>query len=255
MNAINYGIRSTNMAIPEAILRYGLVTPNTDEHLLSLDNLLLTKVIRPIVMVDMNAYGSNKLSVSTNECDTIYSGSDGTTYHVPKKLTNFRSIAIPISLTMSGFAQMLSKPDSDIDKVRDSMGNVGGYINSNVTLIGENTIFVAQYMETGTDTFLNFIIENDSMLNNISSRNYMALGELFVLATKAYIYNQTVLKLNEGYILHGHSSDTFKDIINEWSDALQEYKEYFNLKWRKISFINDKPRKSNLIKSMFSSNL
>ena len=254
MNAITIATRDVFMSIPEPILRYGLIKPKTDDYMLSLDHLLLTKVIRPLVMVDMDAYGSNKIAIPVNECSIVYRGTDGTTLNVPKKLTNFRSIAIPVDLTIGRPLQLFGVGRSNSDRVSESIGPVQGYVNSNVTLVGENTVFIQKYEDNGIDAYLNCIIENDAMLNNISSRNYMALGELVILATKAYIYNEVVLKLNEGYILQGQSSDGFKDIINEWSSSLQDYKEYFQTKWRKISFMNDKPRRSTLIKSMFGSN-
>ncbi len=261
MNAIYTAIhRISSIHIPEEILRYGLVEGNTNDNKLSTDELMLRKIIRPIVMGDMNLYGANEILIPINRCQLIYSGADGFSVLVPKSLTNDREIVTVGSIIVgdpygTGTGINSSAQCDMSTMVENNLAPTGNISSADGRLIGSNTVYINKYFQNLDNLVMTCIIDNDAALNNLSTRSYDKFTELTLYATQAYIFNHKRLSLGKGHIEYGHSIDTYKEIIYEWSDASKTYREFFDDIWRKVSFMNDKTRRKKLVNSMFSNNM
>ena len=261
MNAILTAIhRIANLHIPKEILAYGLRNTNGSEANVSIDDLLLRRVIRPIVIADMDLYGAKEINIPVAKCKLIYSGVDGFTVVVPKTLTNDRDIVSVNEVLVGdpytrGVASTLGGCADTGSKLLNNLSAMNVDVTADATVIGTNTIFINKYFPDLSNIMITCIIDNDAALNNLSTRSYDAFTELVLYATQAFIYNDKRLVLHTGKIEYGHNLDVYKDTIYEWADAAITYKEFFKTKWKKISYMNDKHRRKKLVSGMFGNNM
>ena len=263
MNPIMYALNRIKLAIPPEILmiaftEYSRYTNNT----VSLDEHIMNLVIRPIVMMDANIVGGVETIVDLNQCAITYLNNMEFVVDVPKELTEGRSIIALKSLVSN---VIYSKSTSYVNmsgslSAAMNMGNNIGTENvvqtSKLELIADNMVLVADPTIHLMDGALRCTIENMSNMENINPRAYDMLGELCVLAVKAWIYNHTIVKLDKGYIYSGAELGVVQSVIESYSDAYQEYREFLNLRWAKVAFINNSSNTmSRYIKSMISNTI
>lgn len=66
-------------------------------------------------------------------------------------------------------------------------------------------------------------LEYDKDFTNMPTDAVVQLSQLGVLATKAYIYNKLVVKLDMGYIRSGQEIGRIREIIDSYQDAQEKY--------------------------------
>ena len=80
----------------------------------------------------------------------------------------------------------------------------------------------------GFDWILNCRLEYDNEFSNLNRSAIIELTALIEQATKAYIFNTAVLKLDEFAISGGSELGRFKDIVDSYSEAEEKYQELLN---------------------------
>jgi len=264
MSAITYSLNRVKLAIPKQILELAfLAKSNTYSVNTSLANQITELVLNPIVLTDINLISNRTLKVSLDNCNvTEYqhiNNSNNIIINVPYSLTNNAKIVSPISLTINGSESInpINNPlTSDISKLTNRMipNNVSGMLITNLELIAPNTILVHDDVQFTVNGFLEVILENKKNLSNIKPRSYPMFSNLVVLAVKAYIYNELVIKIEEGSLYYGHSLSKVDDIISGYESALEDYNIMLKEKMGKILFMNDSSSYSSFIKMMVSPN-
>lgn len=265
MNAITYAISRIRLAIPVDVLNIALKENNyyTNNNY-SLDSQLMSNVIRPIVLTDANLVGGIEMVVNIGQCNVNYLTNREFIIDVPKALTNGKSIITPKSLISNVIYSnttpytngSLSPSLSAGINMANNIGTENIVQTSRLELIADNTILVADPSLHLYDAMLRCVIENSDNLENINPRSYPQFAELSILATKAWIYNHTIVSLDKGYIYAGAELSIVKDIIDSYSDAYSEYNEYLHLKWSKIAFMNNSSNTmGRYIKSMISNTI
>jgi len=252
MNAITKAINDVYYAIPKEILTIAFRDNNAPPNP-SLDDAILSRVIRPRVLVDCNLVGGVTQYIDLNKCG-IYNYSQGVNLEyvidVPKQLTAGRSIISPIGIFMAiphvGGAANLSSHDGPI---ANQLGNVMAAAapataigTGRLELIGENMILVQDPITTIFGGSIKCSVENSENLSNIPPRGYIAFGKLVVHAVKAYIHTNLIVQLGKGYISQGHELGIVNDLINDYSSANEDYQQYLEEVWLKVAYHSDKRR-------------
>lgn len=110
---------------------------------------------------------------------------------------------------------------------------------TNVHMTGNNS-FVIFGLNSGTFSMTaKCILEYDQGLNSIHPRHYGNFAELVELAVKAYIYKKCKRPTNEAIIRSGVPLDDIKSDIEEFRDAWERYKEYFDGPWTRCMAWSD----------------
>ncbi|MOA51142.1 hypothetical protein D3C78_1742520 [compost metagenome] len=60
-----------------------------------------------------------------------------------------------------------------------------------------------------------------------------------VLATKAYIFTNIALPMDQAELSGGMALGRFKEIVDGYADAYEQYEQYFEETWRKVAIFND----------------
>ena len=253
VTAINVLLNEMYFTIPREIIN--LVFTQNDNYRnpsTSVDDEIVTEVLRKRVIVDLNLSSQETVNIPLQFCETIYRDISKVAYFIPKTLTNGRSI-VSVHNTLSNFYmngdiamsnQSSVYGSSILDNaltLRNNLDSVNITQTARIDLIGENTILIDEGLISDMAVSITVVLENDSNLNNINPRAFKVLAEGFVLAVKAHIYVRSIINLNKGMVYAGHELSIIKDIIDEYKEANQEYNEWYKTKWKKAAFTqNDK---------------
>lgn len=280
MSALLYMVNEIKAQIPYEILHAGLYLdePEVLANLTTLDDKLLTKIIRRRVFMDMNIVGGMELIVPLNNIPPLYYEDFYTIYRIDKKLTYERDIvsalglsSMPVNIgygssmpSTAGTAYPYSAGGNNNEfnpinsvaaRIGDSHSLAGAIHNAHLELVGPNTVLVNQHYRVLAHMGIRCIVENENNLNNIQPRSWKNLSYLGVLATKAYLYNKLIVAVNSGYLSGGQELGIFKSLIENMDGAEEEYRTYLKEVWGSVAYMNDTGRYSRLLSSMLAPDL
>jgi hypothetical protein len=269
MNALIYAINEINHQIPHDILQVGFTIDETPEtiNLTSLDDKILNKVLKKRVLIDTNIIGGIETVLPIRDIKPTKSEYQYTVYQIPSDLTMDKEIISALSLSVIPNTNSLDlgdgligmSPGTSLNGVTTRIGMAAGgsnaVINAHLELIGYNTILVYANHNLISNYGIRVLLENDNNLNNIQPRSYKAFSMFCVLATKAYLYNKLIIPVNNGMLAFGQDLGIFKDILESYSSAEEEYRTFMEEKMGVILFINDTTRMNRYIGSMIAPDL
>ena len=118
-----------------------------------------------------------------------------------------------------------------------------------VELVAENTVMVRDTARVQATGFLRCLLAYDASMSQIQIGSILDFTELAVLGTKAYIYNAYKVPLDEGKVKGGFELGSFREIVESYSDAREQYNEYLRTIWRKVAYMNDRESYERLIRA------
>ena len=271
MNPFAKAVAEVQACIPQLILQRAFVDASRfgrNTWRSSLEEQIIATVIRPRVMVDCDLIGGIEAFVPLEGLKFITSDDTqgGTVIEIPKDRTQQKSITSVISLRFSNPIQMPGASGSSAFGLLPTyvtgnnvsaqdrtalMGATAGLLASvdnipltatnRVDLIGENTIYVSDTVRLPTSSVLQCKLANHEDMQNLQPRYYLQFAEMVVHAVKAYIYNKLVLEIGAGELMFGQQLGRFKEIVESYADANQNYIDFRNQKWGRISIMADRP--------------
>lgn len=181
-------------------------------------------------------------------------------YHIPKTMTNGRSITSVYALVFgrsgaaalnpfgtmgtSGLGHCGTSPLTQATRqVASSFLPIPNTQTSDVTLIAENTVLVEGWTALPGEYYLRVMLGHDEELTSITNRSWPIFAELVTAATKAFIYNNYYIELGAGELVAGIQLGQVKDIIDNYADAVDTLDDIFKNKWGKLAHLNDPGRK------------
>lgn len=269
MNAISKALQEIRYSIPDELLNVGFNIDNNDYTInVSLDEKIRTKVIYSRVLVDCNIVGGVHVLIPLSSLTPSYWANFYTVYNIPSELIDNRFIVSALNLVYVPMSQYYSpnvasasfgltgymNTPSSVEMVGSRIGTAQQdttlVTNAHVEIIGHNTIAVyANYTLLGSYA-LRCLISNEENLSNISPRSYKDFANLCVLAVKSYLYNKLIIKVNMGYLQSGQELGEFKNILNNYSEAEEQYNTYLKERWQAVAAMNDTANYHRLLKSM-----
>ena len=260
MNALQYALtNAVMMEIPRQVLEVAFPQPRTG-MILSLEERMLSRCVRPLILMDMNLVGDMMIYVQLAQCNVIaissieMAGSTGTfIVDVPKYLTNDKTILRAYSLVLGMYGTNSTNMHC-ISPILVDTAKLGLAINPNnvsqtakLSVVGENKVLVEDYARNMNGGFLKLGVENNSNLENIQPSYYPQVAKLILLGLKRYIYNNTIIDVDVGEIYAGHEIGRIKEIIDSYADATEMYNEEL-IRWSKLSVMNDVRKSDELLK-------
>lgn len=263
MTPIQKALSDIKFSIPKDILNIAFISRNKyyNRSSISLDTLIADLVIRNKVLSDCNVIDGVNISIALDQCLLYYVTMNPTSHHlvieVPFSITGNRNIISPLSLTYSVWfnapGSMLTYTNSALNLAETGMNaldtNATGISSTNLELIGNNTILVHDNIFGSVNGYIRVMVENARDMSNLKPRTYHNFSKLCIHATKAYIYNTLITEIDKGIIYGGHALTRATEIIESYSDALNDYNEFLETTWRKTAFMNDSVRYSSFIQA------
>ena len=256
MSAISKALTDIKYIIPVEVLNLAFNddTPYYRKQPISLDEIILLKVIRPRVLYDCNMVGGQEALVPLDGLLPDYSDSYTQIYTIPKNRTDNRSIMSALSISYFPYAGAYGSAGvnystagalsqgilaSTAQRAMDSYSATPPVSVAYVDLIGENVIMFRDSYRMTQAYFLRCVLANEDNLNNINIRSYSNFSKLCELAIKSYIYTTMVVKIDQAYLQGGQQLGAVKEIIDEYKDSEQMYQDYLKQTWASVSKMND----------------
>jgi hypothetical protein len=249
MNAkISYLVSVIKRSIPPQVLEYVFRNPQTFNMLQpSIEHELRNRIIDGWVLRDCNVIGGIECWIDILGCQLKdYPG--GVLVLIPNSQTGGKSITSVLSVSFSMGTYYTGNYGNEIVNGVVGPTAIG---SARIHLVGPNTV----YFEGGIISPMRYIrclLENDTEFQNINDRSLAFLSKMCVLATKAYIYNETVIKAETMPIIQGLPMGKVADIIGEYSDSLEMYNELLTTKLRKTLILNDRNSHNRHIRMLLS---
>lgn len=254
LNPIDKAIADIKFAIPKQILKKVFIENKTfwSPQNTGLEEQIKNLVIQAKVLQDCDIVGGTKIYLSTSDLPREFTDQFTVIFRVPKDRTQGRTITSVLGigyLETNSYAQYNTASQMKQCSVNTNSENALALFEANAsvpisssaecTLVAENTVMVKDTMYIKPNGYLWCEIANVSNLANIQIRSLPYFSKLCVLATKAYVYNEYIVQLDEGEIRGGHALGVFRNIVESYSEALNEYDEYLRTTWSTVAFMND----------------
>lgn len=217
----------------------------------SIDSVIRRQVIDARVAVDVDLCSGVEVVIPLSGIPAERVDPWNLIYRIPKSLTGGRTITTVYSISF-GQGNALGGYQANAMNSSAALDAASGVLQSNlpwtpvqtanVSLIGENTVLLSNTGQIPGLLFLRAQVTHEPNFANIPTVYYNVFTELVILATKAYIYNQVLIALDEGAIKAGASLGRIREIIDGYADSNQLYKEHLRDNWRVASHMADNDR-------------
>ncbi len=262
MSAVQKALDEIKSEIPPFILNLIFIqrTQNLRGRPVSLDEAILTAVIRPRVMVDCSMVGGDEVVIDLSSVNGERPDNYTTIYQIPKQLTNGRKIVSALNISFMDPTRLGTVISATAcqntgitqlgNAVMDAHGPIPQISSANVELIAENVVMVRDVILMPANAYLRCVLAHDDEMSDIHTRTYFNFAELAIRAVKAYIYNQYIVELGTGQLVAGQQLPVISQIIEGYADANQLYKEYLKTVWQKVALMNSREGMQRYLKNL-----
>lgn len=266
-NPISRAVSVIRRTIPNQILNEVFMpkTRHWTGGVFNLDEEISRQVIRPRVVADCDIIGGHEQMIRLIDCQVERTQDLQTVIYVPKHVTAGRSITSVLSMTLmdaraaqaasstAGYSACSVNPITMASAALAGSYDAPGVMStSRLELIAENTIMLKDASIGTSLGTLRVILANDENMNNLSIRFINQFVELCKLGVKSHIYNEMIVTMDEAEIQGGARIGAFKNIVESYADAEQQYQEYLKETWQKTAIMNDRESYHNLIRAQIS---
>lgn len=263
MDAIAKAISEIKFIIPREVLNEVFIQRFQEYRATptNIDTQLLTEVIRPRLLVDCDLIGGIEMYVPLNRVQQQIVGLYSYVYNIPKTLTNNRSIMSLLEITfndpttLGNYGNNSTNQSSVMSQVAMGVGDAQGSIplteTADLQLIGDNVVYVRGMLTIPTNSYLRCKIGYDSRMNHLPPGAYLAFAKAAEYAVKSYIHRELVIKMGSGQLQAGQLLGPFKEVVDSYSDAEQNYQDYRKQVLQKVLLMSDRESYTRLMRFGF----
>lgn len=266
MSAINKALSHIKYVIPREILQVVFINRlyKYNVNPISIDESILSQVIRPRVLVDCNLIGGQEAYINLDGVPQERTNDYTVVFRIPKTVTDGRSINSVLNITMTDPTRLSSYAMTNQcqatplmlmgQAVMDALGPTPITSTAYVQLIAENTVMVRDTFILPANCYLRCILAMDEDMNHIQLRSYPVISKLIEYAVKSYIYHKYIIEMDVAELQGGHNIGRFKEVIDSYADAEENYQDYLTNTVQKVLYMNDSSSYSRLLKLVISNN-
>ena len=263
MSIISRCIATIHDEIPEEILNEAFVTPYRDNYFspVSVDSRIMDEVVNKRVMPDMDITYALTMRIPLSECKVERINAIDYQITIPEKAVNGRTIVSVLGVHAAnpsaqyGYQDVTFTGGSSILGVAQKLASANAVAtidyNAKVQAIGPNVYRLRYASFLNSYATLELIVGHDKNLSNIPIRVTPYLKELFLLATKAYIYKKLKIKIDRAVQSGGADLASFSEFVDSYADANEMYKEYLRETIQAVGYMADDEGFHDLMKIQF----
>lgn len=265
-NPITYALAYIRRYVPVEILQYAYLTDSNFKLVTaaSLDDMINKHVIYPVVLVDCDLIGGTQTVIPLDPSSREQVDQFTSIIRVPMKNTNNRKITTVLSIgygsvSNNGYGQGIGagfmSPGMNQNYL---LGAASGVWFSNTpipmmstarcTIIGDNTILVQDSIIMPPIINVRCWLENEEGLSGLKKPSYPFFAQLALHAVQADLWTRLKIKIDQGQVEGGSEIGAFKEIVESYSDAKQNYRDYFDNDWAQVTRFDDKESNNRKIR-------
>lgn len=266
LNPVDKAIADIKFALPKQILRKVFLNQHSfwSPQNTSVEDQLRNLIINAKVIPDCDIISGVKMYLPTSDIPREYTDQFTVIFRVPKEKTQGRTITNVLGigyLETNSYSQYSITNQMSECSINTLTENTLALMSANesipvsstaeCTLIAENTVMVKDTMYIKPNGYLWCELANADDMANIQIRSLFHFSKLCILATKAYIYTQYLIEMDEGENSAGHALGAFRNVVEGWSSAQDDYDEYLTKTWSVVAYCNDARQYTDLIRMQF----
>jgi len=249
-NAVQRALLQLHYTVPREVLNETFLNNENSyrEESYSLDDKIKELVIHRRVNIDADLVGGNLVFIYIGDLFTEYVNPYTAIVRIPKSKTAGKTIIsvlsvyniLEVGMATPGAANPFIENNLVLagNAMMNAMASAPAIISAYLELIGENTVLIRQNTTLTNMNFIRCVLSNNEDMSNLQLRSIPHYCKLVELAVKSYIYNYWVVKIGMGFLVGGKELGPFKDVVESYSDAEQQYQEYLNNVWGAVAFMN-----------------
>jgi hypothetical protein len=250
-NAVQAALNRIKFNIPREILELAFSGVNGKFNPFAappnIDNAIINNVLKAKVFPDCNLMGGKTVQFSllqswwekTSFTQTDFHTANGYygIYRVPLSVTDGRPI-VEINHVQSPAPYSIDPSMRNVAQsclVAGAVNNVtNSYTAGDVSrrpvaeLLQGNIIRIHPGGMEHVDWVVTCRVAYDENMSNLNSSAIDSFADLALLATRIYIYNYLVIKIDRGYIENGAELTSIKNIVEQWGSLEDAYKTRLN---------------------------
>lgn len=264
-SAVEYILDAIEREIPSKILNAVFRPRNphlNDGTQYNVREIIRVEVLNEWIIRDLNTHGVKEMLLPLNTSRIVDLNWNQKLVIIPKSATANRRIiglsrvgffnpyAIMGSDNAAGWA--VSEVQSQLDRMAASLSSIPRVETKYVRIVNENTFLIEDIVLINTSFWAGVCVEADDALSDFSPAYWGKLADYGMLACKAVCYKRFIDNYDGAFIEGGHELGQLSDMIRNWADTADQYKDMKNTKFRKLTRLNDKHWKREHIKSIIS---
>lgn len=244
IQAFSNALRTIYNTIPSEILEVAF-TPS--QFNCTLDERIQDRIIRGRVLHDCNINAGQIKRIPLYACETVYLNPDpmytsltdpsnGALYKIPPGVREHRDIvgvidiSYPYDYVGMNDAQMgFGVNGNDLMGLASfalrSRTHTGACLTPTPTLLANNMVLINPTNSFMSDWVLLCRLAYDENFTSINNSSITPLTNLIVTATKAYIWVNLTIKIDQAVLSGGQEIGKFKEIVDQYTDANNQYSE------------------------------
>ena len=263
MTPITKALERVRQSIPRPILEQAFLGTNFLTRSpfantpVSMDYLIREKVINCRVLVDCNINGPKRDEIPLTGLPMERIDGYNTLVRISKDRTKGRTIIAAYSVGFAangivagpsyGGAQATSALVDAAYAVMQATLPIPNMSNNQVFIAGENTILITDSLPSITNLVLYCGLEHDEEMSSLKPASWSTFASMTLLAVKAYIYQELAIKLDFAQVQAGVTIGRFKEFVDSYADADEQYEEMLKNVWRKVAIMNDDKARRRMV--------
>lgn len=231
--------------IPPELLEYAFANRELRNEVVSMDEMILQKVIRYRVIKDMNIDGGKfkEILLRREYMERLHFNQDDynmhtgkwSVYRIPPEAREGRPIAEVMNLRFrgayAGFQPYTAgyNAGANITTIAQAVLDAHTFQTSppvpSIELLSGDLVRLWPSQHHGTLWTMCCRLAYDECLTNLNTSAILPFAELCVFAVQAYIFINTTIMLDKAYIMNGYQVGQFKVIIDSYADANTKYED------------------------------
>ena len=244
-NAIDLALNTITHEIPPDVLKYAFANREPEERTWSVQQMVLDKVIQDRVLKDMNIHGGKIKRIvllPQYKEEMKYDIHDGYMHTGPFSLFRIppdEREGLPIvevhGLTYRGnYAGYVPNANGWAGGVNlntlgqavlDSHTFASSPPKPNVELLSGDLVRLMPSQHSQIMWVMSCRLAYDKEFTNLNTSALETFQDLCLEATKSWIYNNTIIALDKGYVESGYEIGEMKRTIDTYADSKQRYRE------------------------------
>lgn len=263
MDAVSFAIDYVvNSNIPIRIMRDAFQSKDSrlrrDPR--TLEEHIREKVWDNRVKLDLNRAGGVLVDIDLTGVPSTTLRNYERIYRVPLSMTNNARILgihkVTLNVT-SNFAERApgqtpnsmwySPVEQNVRRVIAGNRPIPQISTSQVEVLEGNVIKIRDFQNFRSDVTITCKCEINDDFSSLPTAYHLDLAELMEEATKAFIYRNLDLDIDQAKLDGGRELSKYREHLDNYRDSHQTYKDLINTKWYKVLLMADKQRSENHI--------
>jgi len=228
MNAIEYAKKYIMDEMEDKLLTF-CFTPKYGANLVSIPSIIENKIIRNIVVAELNMLEGVEKKVPISAANVKYSAEGIMLLEIPKKYLNNSPILSVDSIVTAPYNTYMNTVQGGfqgaVEKLFRTHADLDMYSNVKLEVISENLIKIENIEYFDPYSIINLRVQNNPNMNNLPTQTHIPFAELCLIAVEKWIYKKKRIEINSNVLKGGVELSILKEIVDEYSDRDELYKE------------------------------